>query len=83
MRPADEFDFQRVLGRQALGVLAQRFAQRLRPLGVVIDANVMSVEIPGHPFGETQPGQRALNQHAVVTGQHASDLVAPAVGQQL
>ena len=38
LRPADEFDFQRVLGRQALGVLAQRFAQRLRPPDVVKDA---------------------------------------------
>ena len=52
-------------------------------LGVVEDANVMSVEIPGHPFGETQSGQGALNQYAVVTGQHTSDLVAPAFGQQL
>src|SRR5438045_3749466 len=49
LRPADEFNFQRVLDRQAFGVLAQR----LRPLDVVKDANVMSVEIPGHPFGKT------------------------------
>jgi hypothetical protein len=59
---ADEFDLQAVLGCQPLGVLPQRFAQRLPPLGVVGDANVMSLEISAHPFGVTQSGQGALRK---------------------
>src|SRR5579875_2535161 len=58
---ADEFDLQPVLSRQLLGVRPQRLAQRLRPLRGVKDADVTGIEIPRHPFGITEAGQRALN----------------------
>jgi hypothetical protein len=47
---ADEVDLQPVLGRQALGILAQRLAPGLGPLGIVEDADLMSIEIRRHPF---------------------------------
>ncbi len=80
---ADEFNLQPVLLREALGVFSWSLSQRLCPLRVVKDANVMGVEIRRHPFRITQARQGALNQQAVVAEKHAGDLLPPALGQSL
>src|SRR5579883_871111 len=56
---ADEFNLQPVLLREALGVFSWSLSQRLCPLRVVKDANVMGVEIRRHPFRITQARQGA------------------------
>ena len=81
LRSSDELDLQPVLDRQLFSVFPQRLAQRLRPARIVKDANLMGVKISRHALGITETRQSALNQHAVVTGKHASDLAAPAFSQ--
>ena len=72
---AHELDLDPVFGGDTLHVCAQRLAQRLGPLRVVEDPDLVLVEVFGHPAGIAPPRYRALNNDPVVTGENPSDLV--------
>src|SRR5215467_11765384 len=56
-----------------LHVFPNRVPQRLCPLGVVEDANLVRVEILGHPLGVAPLRQRPLNDDPVIAGQSDGD----------
>src|SRR5271169_799655 len=70
-----KFDLDGVIGGESLHVLAKRLAQRLRPLGVVEDPDLVLVKVVGHPAGVTPPGYGPLDDDPVVAGENPRDLV--------
>jgi hypothetical protein len=70
-----ELDLDGVIGGNLLHVLTQRVAQRLGPLWVVKDPDLMDVIVVGHPTGVTPPRDGPLNNNPVVAGEDSCDLI--------
>src|SRR5208283_43331 len=80
---AHKLDLQSILRGDSLHVLAKLVSQRLGPLWVIEDAQLVLVKIVGHPAGVTPAWYRALNEDPVIAGKNAHDLVFVPFGQQL
>src|SRR6516165_7921963 len=74
---ANEHDLRPAFGGDPLHVLPNGIAQRLSPLGVVENADLVLVKVVGHAFGI------APLRHPVIAGENASDLALVPLGQQL
>ena len=72
---ADELDLQPRLGGEPLGILAQLFAQRRGPLGIVEDTDLVITEKAAHRFGMADIGQRAGDNDPVEAREDAADVV--------
>src|SRR6516164_9622353 len=78
---ANEHDLRPVCGSDPLHVLPNGIAQRLSPLGVVENADLVLVKVVRHAFGITPLRQRALDDDPVIAGEDASDLALVPVCQ--
>src|ERR1039457_4623138 len=72
---AHKLDRHPLFGGDPLHVCPQRLAQRLGPLGVIEDPELVLVEVVGHPAGVTPAGHRPLDDDPVVAGENPSDLI--------
>lgn len=79
---ADMFNLHPVLFCQPFGVLAQFLAQRLGKARVVEDPHRMAVQVRGRPLGETNAGQSAKHQNAVVARPDAGYLIRISFGEE-
>jgi len=72
----------RLLG-QRLGVLPNPIPQRLRPTGVIKNANALDMKITAHPFGVADARGGAADHHPVQTGQLTANLGGVPLGEKL
>jgi hypothetical protein len=79
---AHKLDLHSILRGDALQVLAKLLSQRLGPLWVIEDPQLVLVKIVGHPAGVTPARYRALNEDPVIAGKNARDLIFVPCGQQ-
>src|SRR5438128_106542 len=77
-----ELDLDAVVGRDTLHVLPKRLPQRLGPLGVVEDPDLVFVKIVGHPAGVAPARHCPLDDDPVVAAENPSDLVFVPFRQQ-
>jgi hypothetical protein len=80
---AHKFNLQSILRSDSLNVLAKLLSQRLGPLWVIEDPQLVPAKIVGHPAGLTPARYRGLNDDPVIAEKNASDLIFVPFGQQL
>lgn len=77
----DVLDGDALFGRDLLGVSADGIAERLNELRVVEQPNAPAVEHRGHRLRVADARDRSLDDYAVQTRKHASDVVPMAFDQ--
>jgi hypothetical protein len=80
---AQVFYFEAGLLGKVLGVGPDLFTQGLCPLGVVKYSDMLGSEICGHSIGKANARKGAGYNHAVKTGQFATDFVGVPLCEQL
>src|SRR5215831_14441955 len=79
---SNKFDLDSVRGGDTLHVLPNGVAQRLCPLRVVENADLVLVEVVRHALGVAPLWNRPLDDDPVVAGKNASDLALVPLGQE-
>ena len=75
MSLADELDLNPVLLRQPLSIGANSITQGFCKMGIIEDANLMSVKIARHSLCKAETGENPLDDDPVVAGNDPSNLV--------
>src|SRR5215813_1715002 len=79
---SNKFDLDSVFVSDTLHVLPNGLAQRLCPLRVVENADLVLVEVVRHALGVAPLWNRPLDDDPVVAGKNASDLALVPLGQE-